>query len=343
MTSTSVSVVIPAYNCARYIGMALDSVISQSHTCQEIVVVDDGSSDDTPGVLANYAKRIRMVHQSNQGVAAARNRAIESAQCEWIAFLDSDDVWHPNKLALQLKALARFPDTALIFSDFRMVDAEGRCIEPQGIKSYYGLFRRKGVDWGDMFSARASVNGSTPVMFGNCFQWLFHGNFVKTSTVMVKREVLVAAGMFDTRWRTEEDYDLWLKIALERPMAYLDEAVVDARRRPGQLTDIGNAAAVAENATAVVLSYADQARARLGTAVVEQRLAELYRHLALVRLLGGERKLARYAAKQSLEFEPRSAQMFAISAWSYLPVAVTRAMLKCARIARQLVAFVWRP
>lgn len=334
--SPSVSVVVPAFNCAGYIGSALESVMAQSVACREIVVVDDGSSDATPEILAGYGQRIRVVRQENQGVAAARNRAIEQAQCEWIAFLDSDDVWHPEKVALQFAALAAFPDAILLFSDFRMIDAEGGCRDANAIKTHYGVFRRRALDWGDVFSTRTGLSNGALAYSGHCFRALFQGNFIKTSTVMMKRQVLAEVGTFDPQWRTEEDYDLWLRAAAVGPMVYLDQAVVDVRRRSGQLTAASNAATVVENAAGVVLAHEPLARQQIVSSEVDQRLAELHRILASVRLFQGKHQQSRQAARKALEFGPISGPLAAMIAWSYLPALCTRMLLRVMAVVRSL-------
>ncbi|HEX3110532.1 MAG TPA: glycosyltransferase family A protein, partial [Thermoanaerobaculia bacterium] len=98
----SVSVVIPSYNYARYLGEAIDSALGQTLPPLEVIVVDDGSTDDTPAVLAAYGDRIRVLRQKNAGVAVARNSGIAAARGECVAFLDADDVWLPRKLELQI-------------------------------------------------------------------------------------------------------------------------------------------------------------------------------------------------------------------------------------------------
>src|SRR5687767_14566662 len=117
MTAPTVSVVIPTYNYGRYVGDAIDSALAQTRPPDEVVVVDDGSTDDTPDRLAAYGDRIRVVRQTNQGLSAARNAGIRAAHGDWVAFLDSDDAFHPRKLELQLGALARRPELRLLATD----------------------------------------------------------------------------------------------------------------------------------------------------------------------------------------------------------------------------------
>ena len=114
MNSPKVSVVIPSYNLGRLLTQAIDSVLAQTVVPSEIIVVDDGSTDDTQVRLEPYSGRIRCIRQGNRGVSAARNRGIREASGQLIAFLDADDVWHPRKLELQLAAFEDRPDLGLL-------------------------------------------------------------------------------------------------------------------------------------------------------------------------------------------------------------------------------------
>lgn len=127
-----VSIIMPAYNAAATIAQAIASATAQTHRAIEIIVVDDGSTDETAAIVAGIARgdqRIRLISQNNQGVSAARNRAIDAAMGQYIAPLDSDDIWHPEKTERQLLALeAAPPDVALAYSWFRRIDDQGRVI-----------------------------------------------------------------------------------------------------------------------------------------------------------------------------------------------------------------------
>ena len=109
-----VTVIIPTFNCRQWVREAIDSALNQTLVPAQVIVVDDGSTDGTTALLADYRTRIRILSQPNQGVAAARNRGLASADTEWIAFLDADDVWHPRKLELQMRIIAEHPDIGLL-------------------------------------------------------------------------------------------------------------------------------------------------------------------------------------------------------------------------------------
>ena len=121
-----VSVVVPVWNGARTVARALASIFAQSHRDYEIVVVDDGSTDDTRAILAAHLDRIRLVSQPNRGVSAARNAGVRASGSEYIAFLDDDDEWMPDKLARCVPVLDQDPDCALVYNDVFKIDLSGR-------------------------------------------------------------------------------------------------------------------------------------------------------------------------------------------------------------------------
>jgi glycosyltransferase involved in cell wall biosynthesis len=114
MTRPTVSALIPTYNAGHLVVRAIESVLAQSSPASEIVVVDDGSTDDTAERVAAFGESVRYVAQPNAGASAARNLGIASSRGEFVAFLDADDVWHPRKLEAQLEALARHPDLGML-------------------------------------------------------------------------------------------------------------------------------------------------------------------------------------------------------------------------------------
>ena len=140
-----VSVVIPTYNRARWLPGAVDSILAQSSPPAEVVVVDDGSTDETPAVCRGLRSPVRCVRQENAGAAAARNRGIREARCEWVAFQDSDDLWNPEKLEVQWAALARHPEAGWCISGFSVIDEAGRPrSEGPAFEEHFPVFREEG-------------------------------------------------------------------------------------------------------------------------------------------------------------------------------------------------------
>lgn len=198
-----VSAVIPAYNATRYITECLRSIADQEGDIAiEIIVVDDGSTDDTREKVRAFGG-IRLVEQTNAGPSAARNRGIAQANGEFVAFLDSDDLWTKDKLSVQLGILASLPEAAMVFGDCQRFDDTGPIEEP--------FFVEAGLDeafWGD------------PVLVKDRYLKLFRVNYVPTGSVVLRKSCLATAGAFDEKKRYVEDLDLWFRIAYHFPVAY---------------------------------------------------------------------------------------------------------------------------
>jgi glycosyltransferase involved in cell wall biosynthesis len=191
-----VSVVVPVYNGERYVGRTLQSVAEQSHRNLEILIVDDGSTDGTGDILHGFVQqesRARILRQSNKGVAAARNLGIRSASGDFIAPLDADDIWHPERVSRQLRCLIDSPsDVGLVYSPWITIDESGR-----RLSSCLDRGRFEGIVW-------------LQLVMGN-----FLGN---ASTALIKKDCLQAVGLYDEAYFLQraqgcEDWDLYLRIA----------------------------------------------------------------------------------------------------------------------------------
>jgi glycosyltransferase involved in cell wall biosynthesis len=192
-----ISVVIPSYQSARWLPAAVASVHAQPVAVREVIVVDDGSQDDTAAVAASLPG-IQYVRQQNAGPAAARNTGIERAQGEWVAFLDADDTWTPDRLSDQLATLARHPSLVLLASDMCEVLPDGRVLTPSVLAKHGLLAGFQALDG-------KPVPGAA--------RRLLEKNFIPTGTVLVRREALDAAGRFPAHIRWGEDLALWTRIA----------------------------------------------------------------------------------------------------------------------------------
>lgn len=228
-----VSVIIPTYNRADLVTRAVRSALAQTFPAHEIIVVDDGSSDNTSQALATFGAQIRYVHQANQGVSKARDRGIQEARGNLIAFLDSDDVWEPWKLALQVTCLRQYPDIVLLGTNALEVNDSGSA-KPDFMRTY-SAYR-----WYDRVCAhfqecRLDIDGrSVPFFFGDFSAPMFLGNFFVTSTVIVRRDILARAGSFDPAMRDAgEDYDLFWRICRLGSAGVLDAPAIRFRRGGG--------------------------------------------------------------------------------------------------------------
>jgi len=199
MTMT-ISVVIPAYNSAKYIRRAIDSVLAQTRRPDEIIVADDGSTDDTAGVVETYGSDVQLIHQENAGASAARNAGINAATSEWIAFLDSDDEWLPEKLQLQSELLSR--NRQLVWATANFIYCH--CGQNQHTQK---LDEPKG---------RALLNGRD--FFEDYFDAYIKAAAGWTGTMIVKRSVLIEAGLFRPEQLRFNDEDMWWRIAYQHPV-----------------------------------------------------------------------------------------------------------------------------
>jgi len=201
-----ISAVIPAYNNGRYISRAIDSVLAQTRPVDEIIIVDDGSADNTGEVVKRYGEKVRYIRQDNAGASTARNTGIEAAAGDWIAFLDGDDEWLPDKTERQVELLARNPDLVWVTSNYITCScAEKRQaarIGPDKARQF--LDERDFVE--DYFQAYlAGLGGNTDVM-------------------TIRKDVLVEAGLFRPGQRKANDLDCWWRIAYRYPrMGYVPE------------------------------------------------------------------------------------------------------------------------
>lgn len=201
-----VSVIIPAYNVAPYLAEAVNSALAQSYPIHEVIIVNDGSTDTTEAVLSAYATdaRVRVITTANQGVAAARNRAVAEATGDYIAFLDGDDMWLGAKLEQQMPLFAS-PAITVVYSDMELFGSRSGSYRSFNNASFYS---------------------------GKVLSHLLRKNFIPTSTVIVRAAALKKAGCFfedPVHQAIAEDYDLWLRLAVDGEYAYTPAMLVRYR------------------------------------------------------------------------------------------------------------------
>ncbi len=213
-----VSVIIPTYNRSHYVGEAIDSVLGQTFKDLEIIIVDDGSTDNTKQVLKNYASRIQYIFQEKKGRAEARNQGMMAAKGEYITFLDDDDIWWPNKLQKQIIFLDAHPHIGLVHTFTEVVDEEGRLLEKE-TGSRLKLYK-KAMRIGYTYEGMSQL----------CVMFI--------STVMVRKECLGKVGLFDSRTESFEDWDFYLRFALKYRIDTIPEPLVKSRIHQKQSTRV---------------------------------------------------------------------------------------------------------
>lgn len=207
-----VSAIIPAYNCEDYIKETIESVFSQTYRDIELIVVDDGSSDKTGEIAKSFGSRLKYLHQSkNTGPSGARNRGIDQAKGEYIAFLDHDDIWLPNKIEEQLKLLEGSKDLALVYCNGYNVNLSGREMDT-------------------LFDIAKPYRGFV-------FEQLILDNFIPTSSVVVKKNILDEVGGFNERFLISQDFELYLRIAQFHKVDFADAPLFKHRLYPGSASN----------------------------------------------------------------------------------------------------------
>lgn len=269
-----ISVIIPTFNRAHLLGQAVRSVLDQQFESLEIIIVDDGSTDETPMVVAEMGSSVRYVRQDNKGAAAARNVGVELAKGQYIAFLDSDDLFLPEKLRMQSAVLASDPDVGMVYARALVMDESGVVLSRQ---------------WGGDLSGAIY-----PRML------FMHDSFITTPTVMVRAEVLRQVGGFDESMTVCEDLDLWRRIARRYRVIHLLQPLAVIRERTSEAF---NASAMVKART----TYYEKAFAEdpsLAAALKIPLFAEMYYCYGRAAYLSGQSADALDLLREAVRLEP---------------------------------------
>lgn len=224
-TPPGVSVVIPAYNYARFLPSAVESCLKQDYVNFEVVVIDDGSKDNTREVMARYGPPVRYVHQANAGLSAARNTGIREAKFDFVAFLDADDLLLPTHLSDSMAAFAKLPpDYSLVACDDVLVDVEGA---PLPFTVHVPVLPREVTLKDILMRTRFSPTGA-----------------------VARKDVFALCGGFDITLRSTEDRDMWIRIAAKRRIWHQGKVLVQIRKHGSNMSN--NAERMKNNMAAVL-------------------------------------------------------------------------------------------
>jgi len=266
-----VSVIIPTFNRRDYITIALDSVLTQTYKDYEIIIIDDGSSDNTKEVLKPYQNRIRYFYQQNSGIPATRNRGIREAHGEYITFLDSDDYWLPEKLELQIECFKQNPHYGMVATRCSSISPDGR-------------FRKK----------------NRPGKSGWVLNSLFKANFIRTSSAMIRKECFERVGLFDQSLPECEEYDMWLRIAKQYPIGFINKPLTVYTDNP-QGVSINS---LSGRLLRIKVLEKDYLKECIPSALYRRRLASNYHYLGRHYLDSGERNEGRKYLKHAITLYP---------------------------------------
>lgn len=351
MSDGLVSIIVPTYNRARCVGRAIESALAQTYEEVSVIVIDDGSTDETRALINDtYGRdsRVRYVRQDNRGVSAARNHGIRLASGAFTALLDSDDVWKPFKLEVQLACLRAFPDAGMVWSDMTAVDPRGELVAERYLTKYYGAYRV--FTKSDLFDRSrplaeiaprwAEQVGGERAYEGDIYPQMAMGNLVHTSTVLLRRARLAAAGTFDETVRTGEDHEFHLAACRAGRVAFVDVPTI--------LYEVGAADALtkAEHQVPIARHFLQtmtralerdgaRIRNRVPEDVISEILADTHRWLGENLLGAGAVGEAQEHLLRSLRIKPGQPRVVGLYAMAFLPRSAAQRLRQIYRGLKQ--------
>lgn len=299
---SKVSIVMPVLNGKRFIGEAIQSIAAQTYPNYELLVVDDGSSDETPELVSVLAGKMDLKyirHESRRGIASSMNDGVRNASGDFIAFLDHDDAWFPEFLETQVVYLEQHPEVAMVHSDFQTIDADGNVLEQ---------------------SVAACRNRRRPS--GHVFLELFMDSFIVGNSVLIRRECFEKLGLFDEslRWG---DYHMWMRIARNYRVDYVGKVLTKYRQHSTQSTrtvpvDRSELEPVGLAAITKILELYPEVRRELGAGIVRRRMARLYFDMAYIWFSKGALSSSRFCLAKAIRLWPANARYYMLYAASLL-------------------------
>jgi glycosyltransferase involved in cell wall biosynthesis len=297
-----VSIVMPVLNGERYIAEAIRSILAQTYDNYELIVVDDGSTDATREVVHSFLGKLTLKYHHRpvpQGIAPSMTDGVIHSSGELISFLDHDDAWFPTFLETQVAYLQKYPDVAMVHSDFQTIDSDGNVIEQS------------------VAASRRRVRPS-----GYVFPQLFLDSFIVGNSVMIRRECFDRLGMFDQslRWG---DYHMWMRIARYYKVDYVPKVLTQYRQHSTQSTRSTpvqwiNQEPVGIQAIKKILEQYPEIRQELGERVVRGRMAGMYFDMAYIWFLKGGLSNARDCLAKAIHLSPCDARYYVLYAASLL-------------------------
>ncbi len=288
-----ISVIIPTYNAGIYIEEALNSVLGQTYIDYEVIVIDDGSIDNTQEIVESKFPMVNYIYTHNQGASRARNIGISYAKGDYVAFLDADDLWLPEKLEKQLAVFDEYPEVMLVFTESCSFDKNG--------------FRNK------PFLKKERL------MKGDIVKNIFIHSYVGTPTVMIKKSVIDEIGFFEEDLIVAEDDNLWLRIAMKFKIALVDEDLVHCRIRENSLTTTpGNFFKGVNDHIELLYKKYPKITEHVGKRLIQKKKSECYYSQGYFYFSEYQFKLARKMLVQSFFILPQAKSIF-FWACSFLP------------------------
>lgn len=300
-----VSVVIPTFNRSQYIGQAIKSVLEQTRDDIEIIVVDDGSTDDTREKIRPYLTRINYLYTERGGPSKARNIGMKRASGEYISFLDSDDLYYPYKTAIQSDFLDKFPDIAMVYTEFSGFDDSGFWDEFH-LKKYHRAYQDSSLSYEKIFSENITIKDAglnypnwnhKKIYLGNIFRSVYQNLIVNTTSVMFRKKILDIVGYQNEEYLLFEDLDFILRICKTSRVAFMDIPTYKHRYHSNQISSSQKKSGLETviskqlNLLEIYEKYGlkDKCFYVQNKELVERRLATLHKALVIPLLAKGKR------------------------------------------------------
>jgi glycosyltransferase involved in cell wall biosynthesis len=346
-----VSVIVPTYNRAYCICRTIDGVLQQTHQNWELVVVDDGSKDNTAELIASKygdEPRVRYLYQPNAGVSAARNTGINAAHGNFVAFLDSDDVWRPWKLEVQLACFRSFPNVGMVWTNFAGVNSVGKVVNERHLTKMYGAYRFfPSLDQlfecsralADVIDLPAGIRSDARVYVGNIYTSMLRGNLVHTSTVMVSRTRIENVKGFDEELKLSgEDYDFHFRTSKWGPVCFIDVSSMNYQLDFDDRLS-AHSRRVSENFLKTVENAItrEEGNGQFPPSMIRDVLSEA--HVWIAEEFLKEKNLAevRRHAFMSLRYRPRHSRQVSLLAIALVPHVIAEPILKGYRSCKSMI------
>lgn len=304
-----VSVIIPAYNAVQWIQETIDSVLNQTYPTIEVIVVDDGSTDDTADLVAAYSPHVTYVYKENGKRASACNRGIPASHGRYLAFVDADDLWTRDKISLQMALFIEHSDLVWVYCDAMKFDDSGKML----------------------YKVSQAVHHDS----GNILKPLLLHNFIPCPTPVIRRDVFDRVGLFNETILRSEDWDMWLRIAAHFPVGYVAQPLAKHRVHQSSLTQSGDTI----HALRVRLDIVERTVAsnpdRLSP-LRAQALSNVHLGIGQTRAQRGDRSGAREGFWDAFRLYPKNIKLIAYWLAALLPLSWLRLLSQCRRWMRRL-------
>lgn len=345
-----VSVIIPTYNRAMFLPAAIQSILDQTYPNVEIVLVDDGSTDETEAVLKPFMSKIKYITTEHKGAAHARNTGMKAAAGKYIAFLDSDDTYRQYKLELQVDFMEEHPEVGMVYTEFSGKFENGNLNE-LNMRNYHDIYNRKGWAYEDIFPIKGefsccALDKPVDYYIGNIFNYTLMDTFVTTNTVLFQKKILETVGFQNESYRFAQEYEFVVRICKYYQVAFLNistyviflhekaatsfSANDHSRSKEINLLKIEQYMVFLN--TVLDWGYEDKEYYNRNREFINMRLAELYGAIGFMHLTYGNSKTGREFLKRCYSFDKAKKGRLKYLLLSFAPDIILQPILKYAHV-----------